>query len=268
MITVSGLCVYPVKSCRGIALQRARLTPGGLAHDREWMIVGPGGRFLTQREEPGLSLIGVELDPVSITLSAPGAGSVSVSLAHCGETVETRVWGDRCRAIDQGDAAAGWVSDVLGRDARLVRFDPKETRYSDPAWTGEVEAQNRFSDGFALLAISVASLRDLNARLDAPLPMDRFRPNLVLDGLPPYGEDALHEIGPGSPYLRAVKPCTRCIVTTTDQSSGRIDGPEPLRTLKSYRWDEELRGVIFGQNMIVLPGVSAELRVGQLLREF
>ena len=124
------------------------------------------------------------------------------------------------------------------------------------------------ADGFALLAISRASLADLNARLSVPLSMDRFRPNLVLDDLPPYGEDALQEFGAGEVRLRAVKPCTRCVVTTTDQATGKPMGQEPLRTLKTYRWDKRLRGVTFGQNVIVLSGRGAELRRGQPLQEY
>ncbi len=268
MITLTGLHVYPVKSCRGIDLELASLTAAGLAYDREWMIAEPDGRFLTQREEPSLALIETALDATHLTLRMSGAGSVVVRLDQCGTPVETRLWRDRCRAIDQGEEVARWLSSALGRDARLVRFDPGERRCSDPAWTGDVRSETRFSDGFALLAISLASLQDLNSRLDVPLPMNRFRPNLVLDGLPAYGEDKLQEIGIESIRLRAVKSCTRCVVTTTDQASGQIAGPEPMKTLKSYRWDAELRGVTFGQNMIVLSGAGSTLQVGQSLREF
>jgi hypothetical protein len=182
-----------------------------------------------------------------------------------GETQVT-VWRDRCRAFEQGEPAARWLSTLLGRPVRLVRFDPAQRRLSDTAWTGTLEAPNRFSDGFALLAISLASLADLNARLPAPLPMDRFRPNLVLDGLPPYGEDLLADLVAGEITLRRVKPCTRCSITTTNQATGTVEGEEPLRTLRSYRWDKALRGVTFGQNLVVVSGAGARLRVGLQLR--
>ncbi len=275
MITLAALHVYPVKSCRGLALDGARLAAAGLEHDREWMIVGPDGRFVTQREEPRLARVAVALADGALVLSAEDAGSVRVPVEAGGVAagnarpvapVEVTVWRDRCRAFDQGDAAADWLGGFLGRPLRLVRLDPAHRRTSDSAWTGGLEALTRFSDGYALLAISRASLEDLNTRLAQPLPMDRFRPNLVLDGLPAYGEDALGDLVAGSVRLRRVKPCTRCIVTTTDQASGARAGEEPLRTLKTYRWDASLRGVTFGQNLIVVAGAGERLAVGMELR--
>jgi hypothetical protein len=266
--TIAALHVYPVKSCRGLAPAEARLTAAGLEYDREWMIVTPDGRFLTQREEPRLATIAVALGDGALSLSAPGAGTVAVPLGPpAGAPLEVTVWKDRCRALDQGEDAASWLGDLLGRRLRLVRFDPAQPRASSREWTGAVEAWTRFSDGFALLAISTASLADLNARLPRPLPRDRFRPNLWLDGLAAYGEDHLHELVAGAARLRRVKPCTRCIITTTDQSRGARDGEEPIRTLKGYRWDAALRGVTFGQNLIVAGGEGERLRVGMELGE-
>jgi len=262
VITLAELHLYPVKSCRGIGVQEGSLTAAGLEHDREWMIVTPEGRFVTQREQPRLALIETALDVSTLTLHAPQAGSTTVPLGYRGRTVEVTVWKDRCLAFDQGEDAARWLSAFLGRPLRLVRFDAARLRPSSAEWTGGVEAPNRFSDGFPLLAISRASLDDLNARLPAPLPMDRFRPNLVLDGLPPYGEDGLHDLVAGEVRLRRVKPCTRCSITTTNQSTAVVEGEEPLRTLKTYRWDAVLRGVTFGQNLIVVAGAGARLRVG------
>lgn len=267
MITLAALHVYPVKSCRGIELASAKLTVGGLAHDREWMIVDDTGRFLTQRVVPRMALIDTALTDCALILRAPDAGAVSIALDHRGDSIETVIWRDRCRGIDQGEDAAAWVSQFLGRHARLVRFHSAQVRHSDREWTGDAVAQTRYADGFALLAISRASLEDLNGRLPEPVPMDRFRPNLVLDGLPPYGEDELQEFGAGEVRLRAVKPCTRCVITTTDQAVGAATGPEPLRTLKTYRWNEQLRGATFGQNVIVLSGTGADLRRGQQLQE-
>jgi uncharacterized protein YcbX len=265
VITISSLHVYPVKSCRGTAVDAASITAAGLEFDREWMVVSPTGRFLTQREEPRLARIATRLEVGGLTLSAEGAAGVTVPDDFRGPAVEATVWGDRCRAFDQGEAVARWLGDFLGRPLRLVRFDPAHRRASDVAWTGGIEALNRFSDGFPLLAISRASLEDLNSRLPAPLPMDRFRPNLVLDGLPPYGEDTLGDLMAGAVRLRRAKPCTRCAVTTTNQATGTVEGDQPLRTLKTYRWDPGLRGVTFGQNLVVVAGDGARLRVGQEL---
>jgi uncharacterized protein YcbX len=266
VITIAGLHVYPVKSCRGVAVTDALLTAAGLEHDREWMVVTPEGRFVTQRDEPRLALVAAGLDSDTLTLSAAGAGSASVPLDLRGATMAVTVWRDRCQALDQGEDVACWLREFVGRPLRLVRFGAASRRLSDTAWTGGLAAVNRFSDGFALLAISRASLDDLNARLPTPLPMDRFRPNLVLAGLPPYGEDRLGDLVAGAVRLRRVKPCTRCAITTTDQATGTVAGDEPLRTLKSYRWNAALRGVTFGQNLIVVAGAGVRLRVGQDLQ--
>ncbi len=265
MVSIAALHVYPVKSCRGLAPDAVRLTPAGLEHDREWMVVAPDGRFMTQRELPRLARISTAFADGALVLAADGAGAIEVPLATGGAPVEVTCWSDRCAALDQGDPAARWLEAVLGRAVRLVRLDPAHQRRSDPQWTGGLDALTRFSDGYALLAISRASLADLNARLPAPLPMNRFRPNLELEGLPPYGEDALGDLVGGGVQLRRVKPCTRCIVTTTDQASGERDGDEPIRTLRGYRWDPALRGIAFGQNLVVVDGAGAWLRVGQEL---
>jgi len=265
VITLAALFTYPVKSCRGTAHRRVLLEEAGLAHDREWMFVTPGGRFLTQREEPRLALVDAVVQHGKLTLSADGAGQVLVPLDLSGPTGEVTIWRDRVNAVDQGDEPAAWISALLGRDARLVRIDPAARRRCDPAWTADAEAHSRFSDGYPLLVVSRASLDDVNSRLPAPLPMDRFRPNLVLDGLPAYGEDEVNELAAPGIRLRIVKPCARCSITTTDQTAGVVTGEEPLRTLKSYRWDSALHGVMFGQNTIVIEGAGLKLEVGQAL---
>jgi len=267
VVTLAGLFVYPVKSCRGIGLDAATLTDAGLERDREWMIVTPDGRFLTQREEPRLACIATRLESDALWLCAPGAAPLEVPFRRVGTATEVVVWRDRCRAHDEGAAAARWLEEFLGRSLRLVRFDDTHRRRSDGAWTGDTPAFARFADGFAMLAISRASLDDLNARLNKPLPMNRFRPNLVLDGLLPYGEDGLAEFGAGDDIrLRAVKPCTRCVITTTDQDTGKVDGVEPLATLKTYRWNSSLKGVELGQNVIVVEGAGRALESGMEIR--
>jgi uncharacterized protein YcbX len=263
MTRIESLHVYPVKSCRGIELHRARVGTTGIEHDREWMVVTPAGRFLTQRELPRLALIEPALEPDLLRLTAPGRAALEIPLAHDGPAIEVTVWRDRCAALDAGDRAAEWLTDFLGRELRLVRFAPTAQRPSQIEGPDGVTGFAKFADAFALLAISTASLADLNARLDVPLPMNRFRPNVVLSGLAPYDEDRVFELEREGVRLRAVKPCTRCAITTTDQSRGEVVGDEPLRTLKTYRWSAELRGVMFGQNLIVI--VPGELEVGQEL---
>jgi uncharacterized protein YcbX len=263
---IAELYVYPVKSARGIALEQGLLTRTGLALDRHWMIVKPNGRFVTQRELPRLALLVPELSSEALRLRAPAMPELSVPFGQSGERTRAVVWGDECDAFDEGPQAAAWLQRFLGHDLRLVRFDPAFHRPSAREWTAPDEAEAQFADGFPLLALSTASLADLNQRLTSPLPMNRFRPNIVLEGLGPYDEDRIGELDDGAIRLRPVKPCTRCKITTTDQDTGIVEGDEPLRTLRQYRYDATLRGVCFGQNLIVLAGAGQQLRRGQSLR--
>jgi uncharacterized protein len=134
---------------------------------------------------------------------------------------------------------------------RLVRFDDARSRPTDPSWSQGLAGKSAFSDGYPVLVLSRASFDDLNSRLPSPLPLDRFRPNVYLDGCAPYAEDAIRGLENEQMRLRIVKPCVRCVITTTDQATAVPQGDEPLRTLKSYRWDGALHGVTFGQNAIV-----------------
>ncbi|HKU15072.1 MAG TPA: MOSC N-terminal beta barrel domain-containing protein [Steroidobacteraceae bacterium] len=270
MIRITALNIYPVKGCRGIALDSARIAATGFEHDREWLIVRPDGRFMTQREEPRLALIEtavLESDSAAaqLRLRVPGGAELRAACSAEGKEIEVTCWKDRCAAFDAGDEAADFLTRYLGAPYRLVRFDARRKRPSGPEWTQGVEALNQFSDAFPWLLISEASLEDLNGRLTRKLPMNRFRPNIVVSGLPPFGEDQLHDLTGGGVRLRRAKPCTRCIVTTTDQATGTRDGDEPLRTLAKFRFDRSLKGVTFGQNLILIDGIGAQLRVGQEL---
>ena len=260
---VAALNVYPVKSCAGIALAEAQLVETGLAHDREWMVVDPVGHFLTQRDTPRMALIRTALGDGALTLQV-GDASMRLPLDHDGPPREVVVWRARVPAWDAGDRAAELLSGWLGRPVRLVRFDRRHERLSNQDWTGELRAPNFFSDGYPVLILSLASLDDLNRRLAVPLPMNRFRPNIVLGGVGPWAEDVMRDIELGGARLRIVKPCTRCVITTTDQARGERDGDEPMRTLKSFRYDAALRGVAFGQNAVVLRGGA--LRIGTPLQ--
>jgi uncharacterized protein YcbX len=260
---IAALYSYPVKSAGGTEHAAATLTEAGLDGDRLWMIVTPEGRFLTQRELPRLALLAPALSADTLLLRFPGAVELAVARGRPGSSCRVRVWKDDCAAFDEGDAAAEWLGQLLDRPCRLVRFDPAEPRLSDRAWTGALPAPNRFTDGFPLLVLGAASLRDLNSRLPAALPVNRFRPNLLLEGLEAYDEDRIDELHCGAIRLKLVKPCTRCSITTTNQDLGSVEGEEPLRTLKTYRYDAALRGVCFGQNVIIAGGVSATLRRGQ-----
>jgi uncharacterized protein YcbX len=210
-----------------------------------------------------MALIETALDDNALTFAATGRVSLRVARDAGRDALAVTVWKFSGSGIDCGDEAAAWVSDFLETPLRLVRFDAGQPRVCPPEWTQGKHAVTEFADGFPMLVISRASLAELNSRLPKALPMERFRPNLVLDGVDAYDEDRIHELRSGGFAIRMVKACTRCSITTTDQQRGAVDGVEPLATLKTYRHDRELKGVIFGQNAIPASGVGSTLRVGQ-----
>ena len=274
MASIDSLHLYPIKSCAGISLNEATLGRAGLESqgvgDREWMLVdADGGQFLTQRQAPRMALIRTSLGDGVLRVDAPGQVTLTVPLDGIEQRRAERpikVWNHECLAIDEGDAAAIWFSALLNRPLRLVRFDPTHKRASNREWTGEIEALNRFSDGYPILLISQASLNDLNDRLREagrePLPMNRFRPNIVLGGVGPYEEDYMESLAGGGVLFKPVKPCPRCPIPSIEQSTG-VPGPDPLDILAQYRSDERTGGVIFGQNIVVLQGQGSVLKVGQ-----
>lgn len=269
-IRIESLHVYPVKGCRGIALDVAEVATTGLvasgAGDREWMVVDGAGRFVTQREHPRLSLVGTQVRDGMLVLSAAGVAPLAVPLRTAeGVSRDVVVWRSDVRGLDAGDDAARWLSARVGTAVRLVRFDRSLARPCNPDYAGDTGAHTFFADGYPILVIGAASLADLNARLAAqgglPLPMNRFRPNVVLAGLPPYDEDQVATVTVGDIVLRCVKPCTRCQVTTTNQDTADV-GVEPLRTLAGYRMNERSGGVTFGMNAVVVGGAGGTLAVG------
>jgi hypothetical protein len=261
-ITLAGLFIHPVKSAAGIAVASATLGPCGLEHDREWMVVDARGRFVTQRDEARLALLATAIAGDRLQLSNPQGPGPALALDHEGESREVQVWRSVCAAFDAGDEVAAFLSDWLGRPLRLVRFDRRGQRLSNHDWTDGRDVANRFSDGYPMLVLSQGSIEDLSDRVGQALPVQRFRPNLLLGGLAPYGEDAMSEIGLGPARIRLTKACTRCVITTIDPQRGVRAGDEPLRTLKGYRYDAALRGVVFGRNAYAIAGEGAELNVG------
>jgi uncharacterized protein YcbX len=269
-VGIASLHVYPIKSCGGIALGEALLIETGIEFDRAWMVVDADGVFVTQRELPRMALIQPTLKTSEMVLRAPGMLALHVALDRVEERVSATVWDDEVAAYDMGDLCAQWFSDFLGRPLRLVRFDPEQKRLSDHRWTGALDAENAFADGFPILVTSVAAIDELNRRLQSQgLPdatMARFRPNLVLDGLDAHGEDALDEIefatADGPVRIRLVKPCARCPIPDVDPVSAEA-GHAVGDTLAGYRADARLGGKItFGMNAVIVEGVERVLRVG------
>ena len=272
MATLTQLLLYPIKSCAAMSVGSATLLESGLmaegVHDREWMLVTEDGQFLTQREHPRMALIVPRPDRDALRVRAPAREDLLLPLAWNDEApVRTvRIWDDLVDALDCGDAAADWFGAALGVRCRLVRFPSGAVRPTSVKWTGGMPSQTRFSDGYPLLLIGQASLDDLTARLRGAgrpaLPMDRFRPNLVVDGIAAYEEDYLSALSGGRVELRPVKPCARCPIPSIDQASG-IPGPDPLDLLQSYRANPRLDGgICFGMNCIVSAGAGQLLHTG------
>jgi hypothetical protein len=249
--TLAALRVYPLKSCRGLAPAAWDVDRLGLALDRAFMLVdAASGVFLSQREEPRLACIATALERDALVLAAEGAAPVRVPLARTdGPRRRVRVWRHEGDGVDQGEEVAAWLSSRIGRPLRLVRIPPDHARRVSPDWS-PIEAHTAFSDGYPLLVLSRASLDGLNARLAAPLPLERFRPNLVVDGCTPHAEDGWRRIRVGALELQLVKPCDRCVVTTVDPETGVRAGAEPLRTLARYRRRDG--AVWFGVNAVAL----------------
>jgi len=258
-VHISGLYLYPVKSCRGLAVTSAELDDHGFVGDRRFMVVTEAeGMFLTQRTHPRMALIETALTSDALILSTPKHGSVSVPRASSltpQASLQRRVtvWRSTVNADDCGDEPAEWLSDFLGSSLRLVRMGGTYQRLNlkRAAQAGDVVT---FADSCPFMAVSEASLADLNDRLIAKhepaLPMNRFRPNLVIAGCPPYGEDAWNRVRIGGAVFRSAGPCARCPITTTDQETAER-GKEPLKTLATYRRDPDDPGdVNFGTNLI------------------
>lgn len=254
---LSSLLIYPVKALRGCPVNCAAIDERGIAGDRRFMVVDPEGRFLTQRTLPRMALIATRLDENELTLSAAGREDIRVPRGSQpdAEPIRVSVWkSEGLAAEDCGQDAADWLGDFLGTRCRLVRAGARFQRPVRRAPAGLGDRQVGFADGFPGLLVTEASLADLNDRLlergVVPVPMDRFRPNLVIAGAAPYAEDTWKRVRIGNAVFYAAGPCARCGVITTDQATGARD-TEPLRTLAEYRRDPaKPEDVNFGQNVI------------------
>ena len=270
---ISQLFIYPVKSCAPLALDKVLLTDQGLDYDRSWMVVDEQGEFLSQRELPRLALVQPQMRAADLVLRAPGMLPLHLALQGVEGPARVRIWDEELPAWDMGELAAQWFSDFLGRRARVVRFDPEVERASSRRWTEGQTVLNTFSDGFPLLLISQPSLDELNQRLQAQgraaVPMQRFRPNIVLaapDGRwQAHDEDRVDvlQVAGSQIAFKPVKPCPRCAMVDNDPASGQ-SAPGVLGTLQTYRQDARLDGAAsFGMNLMTLSGLEQELAVGQ-----
>ena len=249
-IRVSALYHYPIKSCGGTRVESMEVVETGPLHDRELMVVdAETGTFLTQRDSPPLALVAPTITGDYVYVTAPGMPPLEARLRAEGTHRTAAIWTDRVESVDQGDEVAAWFSAFLRLNVRVVRKATGVVRGVDPAYATSATDQVGFADGFPFLLLSDESLTHLNQRLAEPLPMDRFRPNIVIAGCAvPHHEDTLGRFAIGDLTLSAVKPCARCKITTVDQRTAQV-GKEPLRTLATYRRSPN-GGVIFGINLI------------------
>jgi uncharacterized protein YcbX len=248
-VQLTGLFIYPIKACAGIALTQAEVVQRGLAHDRRYMLVDRAGTFVTQRTLPQLCRVATALDGSRLAVSAPDRPELSLPLElRSGDGFEPapyQVWSSSGWALRHPEGSR-WFSDYLNDDVSLVFMPDDERRAVNPARArpGDIVS---FADGYPMLLISEASLDELNRRLDEPLEMRRFRPNLVISGCEPHAEDGFSTLCIGEVSFRGVKRCDRCVVTTINPDTGE-KGKEPLRTLAQYRLEDGK--VWFGMNLI------------------
>ncbi|MBG9376649.1 MOSC domain-containing protein [Panacibacter sp. DH6] len=249
MLNVSELYIYPVKSLGGVKIQQAMLTDRGFEHDRRWMLVDRDNVFLSQREMPRMSLLKIDMQPGGFDVYHAAKPAERFFIAYESNQTErsvVRVWNDQCIAVNAGNYADAWFSDMLSVQCRLVFMPDDVKRLVDQRYAHNHEITS-FSDDYPLLMIGQASLDDLNSRLREPLSMERFRPNIVFTGGYPFQEDDITAFQINGIQFSCAKPCARCVVTNIDQQNG-IKGKEPLKTLSTYRMQNNK--VLFGQNLL------------------
>ena len=247
-VVVSALYFYPIKSCGGLPLEVAEIGPRGIQGDRAFMLVDASGNFITQREQPRMALIRPAVtNDGRLSINAPGMPTLDITVNEAGKRYRVGIWKDTCIGVDQGDTIADWFSTFLHMPCSLIWMPKDYTRRVDSRYAVGERDQVGFADGYPFLLIPEASLADLNSRMEQPLPMNRFRPNIVVQGSLPYVEDIWRTIRIGQIMFHIVKACARCEIPTTDQNTA-TRGKEPLKTLATYR--HGIRGVMFGQNLI------------------
>ena len=245
-LRLSEITIYPIKSAGGISLSSVQLDDRGLELDRRWMVVDEHGLFLTQRTIPRMALITVGLHSDHLAVGARGMRNLTIPFSESPQRTKlVQVWSDSLDALDCGDDASSWFTEFLGLGCRLVRMKEEGVRFANPNYAPE--APVAFTDAFPVLLISQASLGDLNSRLAEPVPMNRFRPNIVIEGSEAFEEDSWKSVRIGSVDFRVVKPCSRCTVPTVNQNTGER-GKEPTVTLSTYRVRDSK--ICFGQNLV------------------
>lgn len=269
---LSTINIYPIKSLKGIGLDAAVVEAKGLQFDRRWLLVDADGRFITQRELPQMATVSVELKGAGLLVTTVGGDSLEIEKPFDDHRIKAKVWDSESPAMPYDDVTNEWFSDVLRYDVKLLYMPDDAGRPVNPRFNRGSD-QVSFADGYPLLLTTTASMDDLNSRLEMPIGMERFRPNIVVAGSSPFAEDDWLRIKIGETIFRSTKPCARCVITTIDQSKGESAGKEPLKTLAGYRMAKDVMpsrlerlgldrtAVLFGQNLIV-ETVDGTIKIG------
>lgn len=246
-IKVTELNIYPIKGTMGTSLPELVINDTGPKNDRRWVIIDETGKFISQRTHPSLAIVKSEVVEEKLKLIIPHMEPILIDTCNEGDMLEAVIWKDTCHVIEQSKQASQALSDYLKIPCKLVGLAKNTIRPVNPKYTVTDKDRILFADGFPFLITSQTSLNDLNSKLSEAVPMNRFRPNIVVEGLTPYEEDNWKRLHIGNVFFEAVKPCSRCIVITVDQLTG-VKGKEPLKTLAKYRNSE--KGIMFGMNLI------------------
>ena len=261
-LILQEIYLYPIKSLGGISVSQALVEERGFRYDRRWMLVDKKGDFVTQRQHPQLALLQVSLSKTQLEVFSKGDPSQRIAFdldLASNQELQVSIWGDQVLARVVSAELSQWFSDFLQMELDLVVMPESSHRKMDPRYAVQGESVS-FADGMPYVMIGQSSLDELNQRLEEPVSMDRFRPNLVFSGGEAYAEDQFKQLQIGEVEFQVVKPCARCVMITVDQEKG-TKGKEPLATLATYRSQDSK--VYFGQNAVALaPGM---VRVGDLI---
>ena len=264
--TLTSIHTYPIKSLGGVSLAEAVVQPRGLQYDRRWMLVDDSSRFVSQREIAELALLGTALEAPFLVVFSKKNPALRLQIPLEPEVavmpeIPVQIWNDQCLARVYAAETNRWFSEQLGPSVRLVYMADSTQRMADSHYAPE-DMPVSFADGYPFLLIGQASLDGLNSRLEQPLPMNRFRPNFVVESSIPHEEDNWRNFRIGNQPFRGVKPCARCIIPTTNQDTAQRS-TEPMKTLATYRQQD--RKILFGQNVIWLGAGEGRVQVGDVL---
>jgi uncharacterized protein YcbX len=275
-VILTGLYIYPIKSLRGIAVNSTTVERRGLQYDRRWMLIDENNKFISQRECPKMATISVEISDRALVVNAEGMTAIIPFEPDTSDRIQVIIWKSLCEAVSYSDRINAWFTEVLARPCRLVYMPQETCRRVNPKYDVN-DSIVSFADGYPFLLIGEASLADLNQRLDNPIPMNRFRPNLVVSGAPAFAEDEWKEIAIAQATFHVVKPCDRCSIPSIDQETGIPTGQKLLKTLASYRLANKTlfnkqvdsgsfdNTILFGQNLIG-DREGACLKVGEAVK--